>query len=336
MPGQTAVQNFVATVSNSGKKKGGKPMSTLQSPDEFQQETWAPPSSMDVRIRSMPPHEPTLSAEQRLPVPTTNMVVTPDIKRSPHLLEKNDTASGSTLIAAKIVGDHSEMRTFLREAGLAEFADAFLEEGYDTVEMLLKVTDKELQEVGLRTGHIKKFLKQKQAAAKIAADKAWTNLGPGCCSEYGSASMELLYNDWLGGLDDCKNKCLAFVTCGFIQWGWYDNASTWCTVIPSTQLCGSLHTGTSGCGTAGNNGVQTYQYQANTITTEANTITTEAVILKGAADDKHELIEMVNMPVLHKPMRSDERVAVNMTSDEPVAVSMTSDVPTDGHVLRSD
>jgi len=68
-----------------------------------------------------------------------------------------------------------EVRKFLEEASVAEFADAFVQAGFDSVDLLHDLTEDDLKELGLQLGHRKKFLKAvaaKSAASNAAAEKA--------------------------------------------------------------------------------------------------------------------------------------------------------------------
>ena len=58
----------------------------------------------------------------------------------------------------------------------------------------------------------------------------WMSLGAGCCS----TSTPGLFNNLLGSLQDCKNKCQQFGNCGYISHGW--RGSTWCRVWSDTAV----------------------------------------------------------------------------------------------------
>ena len=52
-----------------------------------------------------------------------------------------------------------QIRDCLEVLNLGRFADAFEDLGWDDIELWPEMTDEELRECGLKTGHIKKFRK---------------------------------------------------------------------------------------------------------------------------------------------------------------------------------
>jgi len=87
---------------------------------------------------------------------------------------------------------------------------------------------------------------------------AFHDMGAGCCIMHGEAC---LFNDHLGDRAKCEQKCKEFPDCGFINHGWRNGKSTWCTVMSTKTraTCAVRDTGPSGCGSSGNDGVHVYQ-----------------------------------------------------------------------------
>jgi hypothetical protein len=53
-----------------------------------------------------------------------------------------------------------DFKSWLKELNLSNFENAFIDNGYDTFEFILEagLTEKDLEDIGLKKGHIKKVL----------------------------------------------------------------------------------------------------------------------------------------------------------------------------------
>ena len=85
----------------------------------------------------------------------------------------------------------------------------------------------------------------------------WKDLGVGCCSDY---NTNQLFNQKYGSLDAFKQKCLEYANCKFVVHGWNDG-NKWCVVISSDATCTKLKSGPNDCGSRGDNGVHSYEFQ---------------------------------------------------------------------------
>ena len=95
----------------------------------------------------------------------------------------------------------------------------------------------------------------------------WTDLGAGCCSKRKEFVLinESLKNDDTNDLDACKKKCLGKEKCKFVVYGWKDG-NKWCTAYSSDKTCKPLKYGPKDCGSRGDNGVHSYEYDEGMIT----------------------------------------------------------------------
>eukprot|EP00929_Paragymnodinium_shiwhaense_P008821 TRINITY_DN112798_c0_g1_i1.p1 TRINITY_DN112798_c0_g1~~TRINITY_DN112798_c0_g1_i1.p1 ORF type:complete len:572 (-),score=105.50 TRINITY_DN112798_c0_g1_i1:367-2082(-) len=90
-----------------------------------------------------------------------------------------------------------------------------------------------------------------------AAGTKWEELGAGCCPTFG---MRSLFDGVVGSLQQCKDLCTSFPTCGFVFHGWNSTSSTRCSVLPRTAYCPKLHAGPQDCGSGGDSGVRAYRF----------------------------------------------------------------------------
>ena len=85
--------------------------------------------------------------------------------------------------------------------------------------------------------------------------KTWVDLGAGCCSD---RRNNALFTGDVEDLDACKKKCLDNgARCKFVEYGWKD--SNWCYVVSADAGCENLLNGHNDCGSAGNDGVHSFE-----------------------------------------------------------------------------
>eukprot|EP01001_Neometanema_parovale_P008328 NODE_4609_length_1040_cov_110.918212_g4406_i0.p1 GENE.NODE_4609_length_1040_cov_110.918212_g4406_i0~~NODE_4609_length_1040_cov_110.918212_g4406_i0.p1 ORF type:complete len:278 (+),score=43.07 NODE_4609_length_1040_cov_110.918212_g4406_i0:72-905(+) len=69
--------------------------------------------------------------------------------------------------AQLVADDHKkQVHQFLENAILGQYYDAFMADGYDDLNTVLNLTTEELEEIGLKKGHQKRFIKQVAEARK--------------------------------------------------------------------------------------------------------------------------------------------------------------------------
>ena len=68
-----------------------------------------------------------------------------------------------------------------------------------------------------------------------------------------------MFKGYVDDIDACKKKCLGYgERCKFVEYGWKNGK--WCFVVSADAICTTLKKGPNDCGSAGNNGVHSYEY----------------------------------------------------------------------------
>lgn len=77
------------------------------------------------------------------------------------------------------------------------------------------------------------------SARKIpdVSETNWKVIGDGCCDGLRHESNGKLYADKEKSLDACKARCLSFINCGIVEYGWTKGDPEWCYIWSTNQTC---------------------------------------------------------------------------------------------------
>ena len=101
--------------------------------------------------------------------------------------------------------------------------------------------------------------KRRTARNDVSPSHIWEQLGSGCCR--GLQPAKSLFNDQIGGVEQCQAECIRTAACRFAMQGW-GHAPAWCVLAETCER--PLDNSSTACGSTGANGVVTWELSRGT------------------------------------------------------------------------